>query len=222
MEFGFVDRLKGDVPERIDLINRYAELAGRNELARVGVMTQAQMQALSNRFHQDGRADLARRAKQDWLRAREPLLRQEGAKGLANLAELHLSLFNDADSARQLYIEAWHADPQFVPAQEWLISQGYRLVGDIWLPESEIPVPKKTATELAVEQGVIVVGMTAAQARAAQGVVPNSVTRIASSGEVTEIWVYDELVVRLSRPLSSDETRVVAVEEIRRSPVKRR
>ena len=218
--FTVADRLRGSIPERKPLIAAYEQKAIDARMEKIGVMTRASLIEFTSRLEQDNRSELATEAKKKWLAAREPILRQEGARGLNDLAKLWLDLLGDREAATQFSLEALAINPDSAPAKDWLLEAGYVKVGEQWMPASEIPVKPKTETERAIEQGRPIPGMTTAELRAALGVLPTTTTRIATANQSTEIWFYEAagIVVELSKPQGTHEVRVVSVHAISSRP----
>lgn len=211
--FELADRFRADVPERTDLIQRYDDMAVKWQMQRLDVMPRDQLLDLTRRLDRMGRNEAAVEAKRGWLISRESLYRKDGARGLVDLANQWLDLLNDKDAAVQLYIDAWRANPQYSPASDWLTAQGYRQVNDGWFPASAMPAPIETPVQVAIREGRVERGMTSAQVRAALGGEPASITRMASSTQINEWWIYEDagVVVQLARQIRDPERIVVGV-----------
>jgi hypothetical protein len=220
--FEIADRLRSEAPERSDLANEYEKQALAAKMKKIDVSTRSQLEELTTRLDNDGKKDAANDARRAWLLAREPLFRQDGARGLVDLAQQWIALLHDLDAAAQLYIEAWRVNPQYTPASDWLTTHDYQLVNGAWYPKSEVPMMPVSPRELAIREGRVEKGMTATEVRSALGAVPTSITRLASSGPlISEWWVYKEagVLVRLSKSGRDAESTVVDVERLNTLPI---
>ncbi|WP_437225069.1 hypothetical protein SH661x_003903 [Planctomicrobium sp. SH661] len=214
--FEIMDRLQSEVPERRDLIEKYRELAIAWGQQKVDVFTRAQLDEFTNRLEKLGQKELSEAVKRKWLTARDPFYRQDGARGLADLAQQWMSLLKDEPAAAALYIDALKENPQYTPATEWLTAHGYRQVGETWLLEAEVAAMPLSPREQAIREGRVETGMTASQVQAALGTVPSSVTRLASRNQVTEWWTYREagVVIQLVKVTRAPESTVTRVEKL--------
>lgn len=216
--FETADRIQAEAPERTDLQKKYFELGVAWNMQRIGTATRAQLDELTSRLEKLGQKDRVIAAKEKWLSARESVFRQDGARGLTDLAELWLSLLQDESKASRLMMDAWADNPQYTPAAEWLAAHGYRLVEGKWLSELEIAAMPEDPRKVAIREGRLEVGMTAADVFAAIGTAPTSLTRSVSRRQVTEWWVYQEagIIVQLVKGSRERESRVVSVEKLPR------
>lgn len=178
-------RIERLVPEHRDVAARLRERALAREVSRVPSMTQAEMAALADRFRKAGNPARAGKVVDDWLAAKEERLRGEGAEGLIEAADFYESLTGDDDKVAALLIEA-HADrPDSKPLADRLERLGYRFVEGRWTTEA----PDRPADPIR-DRGIgVTVGMTPDEVTEVLGT-PRGVTRVASSGELTEVWIY--------------------------------
>jgi len=214
--FEIADRFRAEIPERKDLAEKNEEAAVIWRMNRIKTSTRTQLDALTTRLEQHGQTELSVEAKQKWLAARETVFRQDGARGLSDLAQLWLSLLKDETKAASLFMEAWRENPQYTPAMDWLTSHGYRLVGQAWLTEAEISAMPEDPLEKAIREGRIEVGMTAQQVQAAMGIVPTFVNRSASRKQISEWWIYQDagIVIYLVKQTRDRAATVVSVEKL--------
>lgn len=214
--FEIADQLQALTPERADLQKTYHDLAIAWNLKRIDVATRIQLDGLASRLEKLGRKDLAIAAKQKWLSVRESVFRQDGARGLADLAELWMSLLQDESKATRLMQEAWVENPQYTPATDWLTAHGYQLIEGKWLSEIEIAAMPEDPRKVAIREGRLEVGMTATDVHAAIGTPPTSMTRSVSRRQVTEWWVYKDsgILVQLVKGSRERESHVVSVEKL--------
>jgi len=214
--FEIADRFRVEVPERKDLAKKNEEAAVTWRMSRIKTSTRTQLDELTTRLEQYGQPELAVEAKKKWLASREAVFRQDGARGLSDLAQLWLSLLKDETKAASLFMEAWRENPQYTPAMEWLTSHGYRLVGQAWLTEAEIAAMPEDPMDKAIREGRIEIGMTAQQAQAAMEIVPTFVNRSASRKQISEWWIYQDagVVIYLVKQTRDRAAMVVSVEKL--------
>lgn len=210
-------RIAADVPERSDLVTFYEERELDFRRKQVDVMTRRAMLELARQLEDRDRTEQAEEVKRAWLLAREPLLRDDGARGLVDLAEDWIGLLDDRQSATRFYMAAWKENPDYAPAVTWLKENGYVLDQDRWVRAADVPDHTDVVMDRAVREGRVLPGMTAAQVRAALGTAPDQVTRFATRGRITELWVYESsaITVRLSRRNRPEESIVDSVEPLR-------
>lgn len=167
---------------------------------------------------------LAQKAIMLWLTKRETSLRKDGVTGLIQLADERLTLLQDQAGASALLLEALQLETTNASVHERLKKLGFQEVDGRWVPPQanagtpNSPMPDSMETELDrfIRLGVPKVGMTPAQMLKCLGS-PQSLTRIATAGQVTETWTYrDGPTVRYSvtveRRPSRGSAEVVAVQ----------
>lgn len=175
-------RIKERVPEHSDVADRLRERAIAREIARVPSMTRAEMSALADRFRKIGQPRRAGKVVDDWLAAKEQRLRPEGAAGLLEAADFYQSLTKDDDKVAALLIEADRLRPDSEEIHARLGRLGYTLDGGQWTTEA--PDEARPDRPLGVS-----VGMTPERVTEVLGT-PRAVSRIATSRELTEVWIY--------------------------------
>lgn len=214
--FEIADRLRAEIPERKELIEKYEQQAIDWRMKKIDISTRSQLDEFIARLEQSGRKELAMEAKQKWLAAREPYYRQDGARGLTDFAQQWMSLLGDESMAARLNIEAWRVNPQYVPATDWLSAHGYRQFQQTWMLESEIAKMPVSPREQAIRDGRVETGMTATEVQAALGSIPSSITRLASRQQITEWWTYRDagVVVQLVKSNRDRESSVIKVEHL--------
>jgi hypothetical protein len=210
-------RIAADVPERPELVTFHEDRELDYRRKQVDVMTRRAMLELVGQLEERDRTEQASEVKRQWLRAREPLLRDDGARGLVDLAEDWIGLLDDRETATRFYMAAWKENPDYAPAVAWLKENGYVLNQDRWVPAAEVPDHTDVVMDRAVREGRVLPGMTAAQVRSALGTAPDQVTRFATRGRITELWVYESsaITVRFSRRNRPEESIVEAVDPLR-------
>ncbi len=167
---------------------------------------------------------LAKEAITLWLTRREQSLRKDGVTGLIQIADDRLALLQDQPGAGALLLEALKLAPTNEDIHERLTKLGYQKVNDQWVqpqaapltPNSPRPVGEETDRERNIRLGVPTVTMTSAELLKCLGS-PQSLTRVATAGRITETWIYrDGVTVRhtitVERQTPGGTAKVVAVQ----------
>lgn len=192
--------------EHHDLAEKYrdAELAFLAKGS--ATLSRTQLGELVQRCRDRKQEALAKEAITRWLTKREQSLRKDGVTGLIQLADERLALLQDQPGAGALLLEAWQLAPKNEDLVERLKKLGYQEVNGQWVapqvnppgPNVPIPVADETELERFIRLGVPKIGMTPAQLLKCLGT-PQSLSRVATSGRVTETWTYrDGTTVRYS------------------------
>lgn len=214
-----------------ELIAEQRELAEKHREAELvfqaqnsATLTRNQLGDLVQRCRDRKQEPLAQEAITRWLTRREVSLRKDGVTGLIQLADERLALLQNQPSAGALLLEALQVAPKNEDILERLKKLGYQEVNGRWVapqanpaaPNAPLPVANETDLERFIRLGVPKIGMTPAQLLKCLGS-PQSLTRVATSGRVTETWTYrDGTTVRYSvtveRRPSRGTAEVVAVQ----------
>lgn len=222
----------GDIAQRIDeLIAEQHELAEKHRDAELAflvkssaTLTRNQLGDVVQRCRERKHEALAKDAITRWLARREPSLRKDGVTGLIQLADDRLALLQDQTGAGALLLEALRLAPKNEDITERLKKLGYQEVNGQWVapqtnpgaPNAPMPVTAETDLERFIRLGVPKIGMTPAQLLKCLGS-PQSLTRAATSGRVTETWTYRDgttvrYTVTVERRPSRGTAEVVAVQ----------
>ncbi|MCA9081428.1 MAG: hypothetical protein KDA58_12770 [Planctomycetaceae bacterium] len=202
------------IPERPELPQQFREKELDYHFSRVASMTRTEMLELSEKFVAREEPGRGLAVKENWLKAREPRMRRDGARGLCEFAEDWITLTEDYETARGLYIEAYRLNPGYPPSTVWLEANGYVLHQNKWIPADQAPPSGDAEMRKAIEEGRVLLGMTSEQVRSALGTVPTRTLRFARSRGATELLVFETsgLVVRMDR---DDHRAPLKVVEIR-------
>lgn len=183
----------------------------------VANLTKAEVQKIQQDYRDRQQARLGDEAVESWLQWKKKRLQPDDADGLIYVADLYVELLKQPQTKARLLLEAIKLNPRSAALQERLLQMGYRQDGDKWIPEAELLAKPISDVDKAVKDGNIVVGMTATQVQKSMGV-PNLTTRIATVGQINEIWSFQSpgsarpFVIYLSRRLPATETFVVGVD----------
>jgi len=205
-----------EIPERTDLIEKYELLELEYQFERINAMTRQEMLDFAQNLIDRKMEERAVTVKQQWIKAREPLLSQDGARGYCELAEEWLSLLDDHPAAVKAYIMAWKHDPSYQHAIKGLRDEDMVLQNKKWIRRIDMKPTVETELEKAAREGRILVGMTASQVQTALGTKPTHIIRMAAIGKTTELWVFDatNISIRLSRRSHEKNSTVTKIERL--------
>ena len=203
------ERIAEQVPEFSKLAETYRQKALDWKIEHVRDL--AREDAISLRQHLIDAGDEARadKAIRQWFTPVESRLRRQGAIGLIKLAFEYEDLFDDGETAVQLLLESDRVKPGSSYVAERLEGYGYARAEGRWRRKGDASTGSNSPIEIAIRSGRVIRGMTSAHVRKAIGQ-PDSISRVLTSREVLEYWVYrtpsgSGLSVRLSRPLNRHE-----------------
>jgi len=204
-----------DLPEEHALAEMWREKQLVYDLARVGQATKNEAVDLARRFRKRGQPARARSALEGWLAARTKQLDDKDPKDYVSVARDYSDLVHDERTAAALLIRADKLRPGDKQVAKELQRLGYGRRNGTWFSRQELTASTDARLQRAMRDGRVVAGMTAKQVRSTLGR-PTSITRIATSGEVVEIWVYgvrrtSRLTIRFSRPAGAKESKAVQV-----------
>lgn len=212
--YEIADRIEQALPELAGLAEEFRQRELTYLTERVGRLSRAQMLSLSERYEDRGDADQARAIVGDWLRVQEMQAAQSGPTELMDLGDEYVNLLGDERSAARLYQLAYEKNPQLKTARDWLTAHGYELTGEQWSNPGEHGASgDESPMDEAIQEGRVQVGMTGQQVLRTLGTQPSSTIRIASSGEISELWVFRDsgITVRLERSQTNSQARVVDI-----------
>ena len=194
------------IAEQHELAEKHREAELVFQVQNSATLTRNQLGDVVQRCRDRKQEPLAKEAITRWLTRREVSLRKDGVTGLIQLADERLALLQDQPGAGALLLEALQVAPKNEDILERLKKLGYQEVNGQWVapqtnplaPNAPLPVANETDLERFIRLGVPKIGMTPAQLLKCLGS-PQSLTRVATSGRVTETWTYrDGTTVRYS------------------------
>jgi hypothetical protein len=189
--FDIADRIDKQLPEQHNLAERHRERELKDRLAHVDRLTRQEMLDLADRFRRRKQPEAAGKAVETWLEATETQLRKEGPIGLMNAAEEYIDLLEDREKGVALLKEAYKLSPESERIAERLMQLEYRLVDGKWIPAGQVKERPLDPIQKAIREGRVIEGMTATQVRSTLGTA-TSVTRIATAGQISELWIFGE------------------------------
>ncbi|MBT6154435.1 MAG: hypothetical protein HOL01_19730 [Planctomycetaceae bacterium] len=204
--FAIADRVDETLPEQHELAERQREQEMKTRLSNIDRLTRQEMLDLADRFRRRKQPAKADEAVKKWLKATESQFRKEGPIGLLKAADEYIDLLEDRDKGVALLKEAYKLSPESERITERLTQLDYRLDDGEWVPIGDVKKRLETPIQKATREGRVIKGMTATQVRGVLGIA-TSVTRIATAGQVSELWIYGE----------SNATRIT-VHLLRRTP----
>jgi len=202
-------RLTEYLPEFTTLADTYRRKNLEWKINHVTELSREEASSLKQELIAAGEEARAAEVFRQWFQVIETRLRQRGATGLVELASNYEELFDDEQTAVELLLEADRVKPGSSYVAERLEGYGFMRVDGRWRRQGEIKSGDTSPIEKAIRNGQVIRGMTSAHVRKSIGP-PDSVSRVLTSREVLEYWVYRTpsgagMSVRLSRPLNRHE-----------------
>ncbi|MCA9055770.1 MAG: hypothetical protein KDA75_18150, partial [Planctomycetaceae bacterium] len=176
------------VPERPELPQEYREAEFKHFADRITQMDRAAILEFRNKLRAAEQEERATQVVRQWI-DHQLSRRANTPETTVDRAEFEFEMLGDAERALQLASSAMSIDPDVRGGKELLDLMGYGWHGGKAVKKSLIPAAPRDPIEMAVEEGRLLTGMSEAQVRAANGA-PQTVVRLATQGEVTEIWHY--------------------------------
>ena len=212
------DRIDELIPEQHSLAEKHRDLDMAYQTQNSSMLSRTQLNDLVQRCRERKLDDFAKDAIKRWLVRREQSLRKDGVTGLIQLSDERLALLQDHDGAGSLLLEALGQTPTNANITERLTKLGYKEVNGRWINPNSSSTPIESSVtqsadaqiEMNIRRGIPSKDMTPAQLLRCLGT-PSSVTRIATSGQVTETWTYREgLIVRYTATIERRPNRGTA------------
>lgn len=215
--FEIADQIDRIIHEQHGLAEEFRDRALKSRAAEVEKLTRSEVIELFEKYRLRNQSRAANDLLESWLTLRKRGLESDDTEGLLNLSEDYRRLLKRDDLADRLLIDGWIRNPKASDLQERLEKEGYRLFEGHWISEQEFASRPEGKLELAIRNGLVASGMTASQVRRSRGK-PDSKSRSATAGQVTEIWTYrmadsSQLVVRFVKRAGQPEMSVAEVLE---------
>jgi hypothetical protein len=188
--FEIAGKIEKQLPEQHALAESHRDRELAFKLSRVTLLTRQEMLTLSEQFRLRKQPQKEQQTRKAWVADKTKQLRDDGPAGLIDAAEMHQELLNDLQSATSLLLEARKQNPDSQEISEQIDRRlhqlGYSFKNGELLSNAEAEALRRASLRQA---GRTNVGMTAEQIRKAIGS-PTSITRIATSGRMNEVWSY--------------------------------
>jgi hypothetical protein len=213
--FAIAEKIDSLAPERHALAEKYRDRALAARAQEVETLTKTDMLALAEEYRDRQQPQRAEQLIESWLTLRQRRLEPDDTEGLIVLTDEYRTLLKRQDLADRLLKEGWKKNPRATDIAERLERAGYRLHEGAWLSASEYNNRPEGQLDQAIRAGRVEIGMSAGSVRRSLGE-PQRLARSATSGQITEIWTYDQigstrLTVRLQRNRRQTESTVVEV-----------
>jgi len=216
--FEIAARLDEQLPELHPLAETYRDRALKLRAEKVANLPLPEVLALRQQYADRDQVQQGDAVVESWLALRLRQLPADDTEGLLDLAEKYRTLLKRPERAARLLFDAYqrHPDSPIIAAR--IEELGYRRKGNRWLTQEEFDAVPEGRLEQALREGRVENGMTADQVLKSLGK-PGSVTRFASSSQISEIWSYQRagglsLTVYLVRRLPQTETLVVGIGQL--------
>jgi len=183
-------------------------------------LTRREMIELKEDYLARNKPQDAERIVEEWFAFRRRRLKDDDLDGLLQLASDYEALSRDPQPIISALIDAAVAYPQSKEIVGTLERLGYKLVEGKWLSAAEQELMNNSVHQKELREGLVTVGMSASEVRKSQGL-PSSMTRIATKGELREIWSYGQTGTRggfaiyFRKGQLDAEAKVIAINDIR-------
>lgn len=203
------------IPEQRALAESFRDKALTARAREVESLSKTDMLALAEEYRNRQQPQRADQIIESWLTLRQRRLDPDDTDGLIRLTDDYRRLLHRGDLANQLLKDAWQKHPRATDLAARLQQMGFRLHDGAWLNEDEYNSRPEGRLEQAIRTGRVEPGMSGSNVRKSLGE-PQRAARSATSGQVTEVWTYDQtgssrLVVRLKRHRRGGDLTVVDV-----------
>lgn len=215
--FAIAEKIDTLAPEQHALAETYRDRALAARSREVETLTKTELLALADEYRGRQQPQRAGQLIESWLTLRQRRLEPDDIEGLIQLTDEYRSLLKCNDIADRLLKEAWKKNPRATEVSERLQRAGYRLHEGAWLSTAEYNRRPEGHLDQAIRAGRVEIGMSAGNLRQSLGA-PQRLARSATSGQITEIWTYDQigstrLTVRLQRNRRQAEATVTDVSQ---------
>ena len=202
-------RIAEQIPEFSRLADAYRQKSLDWMISHIRELVREDAVRLRQQLIDAGEEARAEKVIREWFTPVESKLRSQGAIGLIELAFEYEDLFDDGETAVQLLLESDRVKPGSSYVAERLEGYGYTRVDGRWRRKGDASTSSSSPIDVAIRSGRVIRGMTSAHVKKSIGQ-PDSISRVLTSREVLEYWVYrtqsgSGLSVRLSRPLNRHE-----------------
>ena len=216
--FEIAELIDQRVPEFHSLAEEYRDRALALRSEKVDKLSQNEVLALRQEYRDREQARQGDNVVESWLTLRRKRLDPGDTEGLLNLAEEYTNLLNRPDVTTRLLQEAAARQPKAAEIAARLEQLGYRQKDGRWMTEAEFKAIPEGRLEKAMREGRVETGMTAPQVIRCLGL-PLTSTRIASLGQISEIWTYGQagsshLVVYLAKQQGKEEAKVIGIDGV--------
>jgi hypothetical protein len=218
--FEIAKQLDQRVPEFHPLAEQYRERALALRAEKVAKLSRAEVLALRQEYRNRNQSEQGQDVVESWLTLRRKRLAPDDLEGLLYIAEEYTQLLERPGETARLLLEASARQPDAQEVTRRLEALGYHRRQGRWLTAAEFQAVPEGKLAQALREGRVDNGMTAAQVRKSLGV-PQSTTRLATEGEVCEVWSYGQagtaqskLVIYFVKHRSQAAAVVVGIDQV--------
>lgn len=213
--FEVAEEIDRDIPEQHPLAEEIRDRALKARAAEAEKLTRSQVLELREQYRLRNQRRAGDDLVESWLTLRKQGLEPDDTEGLINVSDDYRQLLKRNDLADRLLIDGWARNPKAADLTERLEKEGYRLFEGRWISQQDFANRPEGKLEKAIRNGLVEPGMTVGQVRRSRGK-PDSISRSATSGQVTELWTFkladsSHLVVRFVKRAGQTEMVVADV-----------
>jgi len=190
-----------ELPEEAQEVLKLRALYVDYRVTRVPQLTRPALRDLSQLLQSSGRAAEVSTVVDLWLKSQEERRNNGRLDGLMDTANEYAFAFEQwkrethRDAAVKLLKRGWKQAMETAPKEAEVFEKrleelGWVRLDNRWMTKADMKRLPSDDVALAIRDGRLVAGMTAAQAIVAQGE-PSRTIRVVSAKHVQEIWVYD-------------------------------
>lgn len=217
--FEIADMIDRQLPERHALAESYRNKTLAVRAAEVEKLPRKEVLALADQYRSRDQPRQAEQVLETWLTLRLRKLPPDDTEGMLQLADEYRTLLKRPDAALRLLLDAYRRNPDSAEVKEQLERTGLHLRDGIWLTDEQFTARPEGKIDQAMREGRVEAGMTGTQVRKSLGE-PQKMSRTASSGQITEVWIYtqadsSQLAVQLNKRRRQPELSVIGVTHLR-------
>ena len=217
--FEIADLIDRQLPERHSLAESYRNKTLAVRAAEVEKLPRREVLELAEQYRSRDQPRQAEQVLETWLTLRLRKLPVDDTEGMLQLADEYRTLLKRPDSALRLLLDAYKRNPASAEVKEQLERAGLHLRDGVWLTDEQFTARPEGKIDQAMREGRVEAGMTGTQVRKSLGE-PQKMSRTASSGQITEVWIYaqadsTQLAVQLNKRRRQPELSVIGVTHLR-------
>lgn len=211
--YAIATRIEKELPEYAAEAPEFRQKERDYHVSRVKTMTRKELNELLTRFESLEVPEFIADLKKRWLLAREEQVDPSNISSLIELGDEYLQLAGDKEVAVRIYKKAYALSPDTQVVSDLLTEQGFVLHKGDWIPKKDVPAPPADPLAAAIRDGEVKEGMNAEQVRSALGIEPTRRTKVVTSSNVQEWWLYEDhgLSIQFTRRRRNEAATVTKV-----------
>ncbi|MFN0198419.1 MAG: hypothetical protein ACKVT0_16865 [Planctomycetaceae bacterium] len=211
-------RIEKELPDYIHLAEELRKMQLTWEQTQLGTYSRRQVLDLVQKFRDRQQEEDAKSTLTSWLDIRQSRLRDDDAAEHIRLSEDYFNLLHDEKQTADLLIKAYRLTPTEEDISKRLVQLGLVLKEGNWIWTRDLADPVLAARERAIREGRVETGMSRQQVRRSLGS-PTVISRVRSSRQVDEVWMYrlgteTLLAVQFSIDGRNKEPTAVSISEV--------